>query len=194
MPIILASRSPARRLLMKELNLPFECHTGDYEEDMKKFKTAPALAKFLALQKALHIAHNYHNSIIIGADTIGTIKKRIIGKPKTIKEATEILQSTSGKKMKVTTGLALLLTNNHGHPIKKLTSATTTTLTFTTLTPKNIKEIIKKDDVLNTAGALTIEGESGKYVKTINGDFHNVMGLPVFKLREMLKELGIKTK
>jgi len=192
MRIILASRSPARRLLMKELNIPFECHTSDYEEDMNRFKTAPALSKFLALQKALYIANKYPNAIIIGADTIGTIKKRIVGKPPTIKAATVLLQSMSGKKVKVHTGLATILTDKQGKIAQKITSHTVTTLTFSKLTPQNIKDIIKEDDVLNVAGALTIEGESGKYVKTIQGDFQNVMGLPVFQLKEMLNKLGIK--
>jgi septum formation protein len=186
--IILASRSPARRILMKKLGVPFECHTSDYEEDMQAYKTPKALAKFLALQKAKFIAHKYPDSIIIGADTFCTHKGKKIGKPKTMAEAKKIIKGFSRSRVQVHTGLATIQTNNQGKIIKKLTSHTVTTLKFGPITDSNIKEIIKKDPVLKIAGAITIEGESGKYIEKIIGDYQNVIGLPLFRLREILKK------
>lgn len=187
--IILASRSPARKKLMRELDIPFECHTSDYEEDMKKYKDPKKLATFLAHQKGKHISHKFPSSIIISADTFGVIDGQLMGKPKTHREAEQMIKQMSENEIFVHTGLALIKTDQHGRTERELITHTVTKLTFIKLTPENIEDIIKKDDVLNVAGALTIEGESGKYVDTIEGDFHNVMGMPLFQLKAMLEEI-----
>lgn len=187
--VILASRSPARRALMKQLNIPFECHVSNYEEDMTAYKTPEKLAQFLALQKAQFIAHKYPHSIIIGADTFGTMGNEKLGKPHSITAARAMIRRFRNNTMKVHTGLATIKTDQKGKVTKKLTTHTVTTITFGDISEKEINAIIEKDDVLNTAGALTIEGESGKYVKTIHGDYHNVIGLPLFQVEDMLKKM-----
>lgn len=189
--VILASLSPARRALMKGLDIPFECHASGYEEDMNAYKTPRALAKFLATQKATFIAHQYKNAIIIGADTFGTMGNKKLGKPHSITAAREMIRSFRNNKIKVHTGLATIQTNQNATIIKELATHTVTTLTFGDISEKEINSIIEKDDVLNTAGALTIEGESGKFVKTIDGDYHNVIGLPLFQLKDMLRNFEI---
>ncbi len=168
--IILASRSPARKKLMEQLDVPFECHSGDYEEDMEKYRDPKLLATFLASEKAKHVAHKFPESIIIGADTFGTIDNHIMGKPRTHKEAEKMISQMSENTVFVHTGLAVIKTDKEGHIDRELISHTSTKLTFAKLTPAIIRQIIQKDDVLNVAGALTIEGESGKYVQTIEGD------------------------
>lgn len=188
--IILASASPARKKLMCELNLPFTCVPSGYEEDMKARKTPKALAKFLALNKALFIAHQNPNSIIIGADTFGTLNGKKIGKPANHKEAQEIIRKMSNHKMEVHTGVAVIKTDDNGKPTKQLTSHTVTKISFVKITENDITHIIKTDEVLTTAGAFTIEGAGGKFVKEIDGDYHNVIGLPLFKVKEMLKQIG----
>lgn len=174
---------------MKELNIPFECHTSGYEEDMTAYKTPEVLAKFLATGKATFIAHQYPSSIIIGADTFGTMDGKTLGKPHSITAAREMIRSFRNNSMKVHTGLATIQTDEEGEVIKELSTHTVTTLTFGDISAQEVDTIIEKDDVLNTAGALTIEGESGKFVKTIDGDYHNVIGLPLFQLKNMLKEM-----
>lgn len=191
--IILASGSPARKKLLKELGIPFESHTGNYEEDMSKFKDPKMLSTYLASEKAKYIAPKFPNSIIIGADTFGVIDDNLMGKPRTHKEAEHMIAQMSENTVFIHTGLAVIKTDQDGKITRELISHTSTKLTFTKLTPAIISEIIKKDDVLNVAGALTIEGESGKYVQTIEGDYHNVIGLPLFQLKEMLSELGVQT-
>ena len=187
--IILASASPARKKLMRELGVPFTCVPSGYEEDMNARKTPQALAKFLALNKALFIAPQHPNSIIIGADTFGTINGKKIGKPKDHKEAQEIIRQMSNHKMEVHTGVAVIKTDNSGTPTKQLTSHTVTKISFIKITEHDITHIIKTDEVLTTAGAFTIEGAGGKFVKEINGDYHNVIGLPLFKLKELLNQI-----
>jgi len=184
--IILASRSPARKNLMKELEVPFECHTSNYEEDMTLFKDPKKLSIHLASEKARFIAHKFPDSIIIGADTFGSIGNQILGKPSSKEEAYQMIKQMSENTVNVHTGLVVIRTDSQGEIKKELASHTLTKLTFIKLSDKNIKDIIEKDDVLNVAGAITIEGESGKYVDTIEGDYHNVIGLPLFQLKEML--------
>mgnify|MGYP002621468955 FL=1 len=191
--IILASRSPARRKLFKELSeefgFDFECHTSGYEEDMSARKTAPALAKFLAYKKAEFVAHTYPNSIIIGADTFGTMNGKKLGKPKSITDAKNIIRAYSESSMKVHTGVAVISTADHGTIVEKLTDHAVTTVHFGKISEKDIEEIIQEDDILNVAGALKIEGKSGKHIHTIHGDYHNVIGLPLFQVEAMLKEM-----
>jgi len=190
--IILASASKARKKLMKELSIAFHCHASDYEEDMTIYKTPHVLAKFLALQKARTIAKKYPDSIIIGADTFGSMDDEILGKPNSITAAKEMIRKFSNNNIHIHTGLAVIQTDKSAKITKEITLHTVTNLTFTKISEKEINEIVKKDDVLRVAGALTIEGESGKFVKTIDGDYHNVMGLPIFQLKKMLITFGIK--
>ncbi len=187
--IILASRSPARRKLLKELEIDFECHASGYEEDMNARKTAPALAKFLAFKKAEFVAHKYPDSIIIGADTFGTMNGKKFGKPKSMTEAKKMIAAYSNNVMKIYTGVAVIKTNDRGTIIKKLSEHAVTTLHFGNISNQEIDQIIKEDDVLNVAGALTIEGHAGKFIHTIYGDYHNVIGLPLFQVEEMLKKM-----
>ena len=112
--IILASKSPARRELMKELNIPFECHVSDYKENMGKYKDPGKLARFLALEKGKFIAHKFPDSIIISADTFVTIDEKKIGKPKSKQEAKEIIKKMSNHHVKVHSGLAVIRTNKNG--------------------------------------------------------------------------------
>lgn len=187
--IILASRSPARRKLLKQLGISFECHTSGYEEDMNARKTPKALATFLAFNKAAFIARQYPDAIIIGADTFGTQNGKKLGKPKTISEAKKIIRGYSNTSMRVHTGVALITTDKAGKITKKLTDHAVTTLHFGEIPEEEINKIVKKDDVLNVAGALTIEGEAGKFIHTIHGDYHNVIGLPLFQVEEMLEQI-----
>lgn len=176
---------------MKELAIPFECHTSNYEEDMSAYKTPKVLAKFLATEKAKFIAHQYKDAIIIGADTFGTMGNEKLGKPHSITAAREMIRRFRNNTMKVHTGLATIRTDSTGNIVQEFATHTVTTLTFGDISEKEIDAIIEKDDVLNTAGALTIEGESGKFVKTVDGDYHNVIGLPLFQLKDMLRNFEI---
>lgn len=189
MRIILASKSPARKKLLREIVPKFECHTSDYAEDMSAYKQPSRLAKFLASQKAKFVAHNYPDSVIIGADTFITVGRQKIGKPKTLKEAREIFKKKSGKNIYVHSGLAVLKTDSEGKVSKELLEHVVTKLTFSKITDSDINFIFKHDDVLETAGGLTIEGVSGKFIEKISGDYNNVIGLPINHLEQMLKKI-----
>lgn len=187
MNIILASASRARRRLMQKVTTAFTCHASEYEEDMNKSTSPSRLATFLALQKALSLAKKFPRSTIIGADTFGTLKGEKLGKPKTLAQAKSMLQKSSGKTMYVYTGIALIQTDHAGKVQKKLCAYEKAAVTFKTMTSKDIAEILREDPVLETAGALSIEGKARKFIQSIRGDHDSIIGLPVKQLKIMLK-------
>ena len=187
--IILATQSKARRKLMAELGVPFECHASGYKENMKAYKAPRTLAKHLALGKAEFIAHKFPNSIIIGADTFITIGSTKIGKPSTITAAKSIIKKMSGKTISVHSGLAVIKTDTHGNIIKKIVEHVLTKLKIKKMSAQEISHLANQEEALQISGAFSIEGEGGKMVEKIDGDYNNVIGLPLFQLRKMLKQI-----
>lgn len=188
MKIVLATKSPARRKLMKELDIPFTCDVSGYEEDMSAFKDPAKLAKYLALEKARFIAPKHPNSIIIGADTFVTINNKKIGKPATHEEAQKIIKSMSKHEIFVHSGIAVIKTDSNGKTTKEITDHAVTKLHFSEIPDEKIDEIIKHDDVLSISGAFSIEGMGGQFVKQIEGDYNNVIGLPLIQLQKLLDD------
>jgi septum formation protein len=190
--IILASRSPARRALMKELGIPFECHSSDYPEDMTLKKSIPDLAIHLALGKAEYIAKKFPESIIIGADTFIVAHGQKIGKPESIEDAKRIIKLMSDSVILVISGIATIQTDKDGNIVKGLVGHVNTHLKIMKLSEKDIKLLAEQENALQISGAFSIEGEGGKFVEKIEGDYNNVIGLPLIQLREMLEKLGVK--
>lgn len=196
--IILASRSPARRELMKklaqEMRFTFECHTSDYPEDMRVYKQSWRLAEHLALGKAQHVAEKFPDSIIIGADTFITCGRdkhgqKKIGKPTSIEDAKRIIRSMSGKMIGVYSGVAVIKTDSRGDIISEKTAYALTKLRIKKMSPVEVDLLAHQKDALHISGAFSIEGEGGKMITKIDGDYDNVIGLPIFLLEKMLKKL-----
>jgi len=190
--IILASRSPARRALMKELGVPFECHSTEIFEDMSAKHDPVELAMHLAAQKAEAAALKYTDAIIIGVDTFIIIGKEKIGKPETVEEAKKIIGAMSGKSIDVISGMAILKTDAQGRKNKEYITNAVTTLKIKKMTAAEISFLANHEEALQISGAFSIEGEGGKMVEEIIGDYNNVIGLPLFQLREILAKLGVK--
>lgn len=189
--IILASRSPARKKLIQKLKIPFECHASEINENMNAKKDPRDLAMHLAAQKAEAIAFKYPNSIIIGVDTFVVIGKEKIGKPASVKEAEEIFKKMSGKTIQVISGLAVLKTDAKGEKLRELISNCTTFLTMKKLSPQKIHSRSRRQETIDVSGAITIE-KDGDIIESIEGDYNNVIGLPLFQLKKILETLGIK--
>jgi septum formation protein len=191
--IILASRSPARRALMKELGVPFECHSTEIFEDMEAKRDPVELAMHLATQKAETAISRFPDAIVIGVDTFIVIGKEKIGKPGTVEEAKEIISGMSGNSIDVISGMAVIRTDKQGKKNKEYITNAITTLKIKKMTPEEINFLANHEEALQISGAFSIEGEGGKMVEKIEGDYNNVIGLPLFQLREIFKEMGIKT-
>ena len=186
--IILASASPRRKELLALTGLKFEVDPGDYKEDMNLKLGPHELARFLSLEKAKSAAGKYGNAIIIAADTFVIIREQILGKPHTREEARRMLLLLEGRTHSVITGFTVLDTDTG----KKLSRSVETKITFKKLTGLEIDAYIKTKEPLDKAGAYAIQGLGSVLVKRIDGDYFNVIGLPLCALSESLKDFGIQ--
>lgn len=186
--IILASASQRRKELLALTGLKFKVEPGDYKEDMNLKLSPHELARFLSLEKAKSVAGKYDNAIIIAADTFVIIREQILGKPHTGEEARRMLLLLEGRVHSVITGFTVLDTDTG----KKLSRSVETKVTFKKLTGLEIDAYIKTKEPLDKAGAYAIQGLGSVLVKRIDGDYFNVIGLPLCALSESLKDFGIQ--
>ncbi len=185
--IILASASPRRKEILEKTGLKFSVDVSDYEEDMELPLKPPQLARFLSSEKAKTIAVKYRNALVIAADTFIVFKGELLGKPHTEKEAKRMLTLLNGKAHSVITGFTIIDTNTK----KKLSRSVETRVYFKKMTLKEIEAYVKTGEPLDKAGAYAIQGVGAVIVKKIEGDYFNVMGLPLSSLTETLKKFGV---
>ncbi len=186
--IILASTSPRRKELMEKLNLKFTAVSSDYEEDMTLKLKPLQLAKTLSTGKALAVVKKYPNHIIIAADTFVALNDKLLGKPHTKETAKKMLKQISGKAVSVISGLTVIDTSSG----RKISQAVETKVYIKKLSDQEISGYIKTGEPLDKAGAFGIQELGAVIIKKIDGDFFNVVGLPLFVLSETLKKFGIK--
>ena len=185
--IILASASPRRKEILKITGLNFAVCTSDYEEEINLPLRPRELARFLSRKKAEVVAHKYKNAVIIAADTFIVFKNRLLGKPRTDKEAEKMLGMLNGKMHSVITGFTIIDTANN----KILSRSVETKVYFKKLGVEEISAYVSSKEPLNKAGAYAIQGLGAVFIKKIDGDFFNVMGLPLCALTESLKKFGV---
>lgn len=178
--IILASASPRRRELMELADYDFEVICADIVEVIPENAQPHDVVMSLALQKAQAVATEHENAVVVGSDTVVALDGKILGKPHSEQEACEMLRALSGRIHKVFTGVAIV----GGGKIKNFFDETD--VEFYPLDDSEIKKYVATGEPMDKAGAYGIQGKGAVLVKKINGDFFNVMGLPIAKLyREM---------
>ena len=185
--IILASASPRRKDILGITGLKFAVCAGDYEEDFNLSLRPRELARFLSRKKAESVAHRYKNAIIIAADTFIVFRDRFLGKPHTAKEAEKMLGALSGRAHSVITGFTIMDTSCG----KRLSKSVETKVYFKRLDKEEIIAYVRSKEPLDKAGAYAIQGLGAVFVRKIDGDFFNVMGLPLYALTESLKKFGV---
>ncbi len=186
LPIYLASKSPRRRKLLKQLGISFKSFTVDLHEEILDGEHPVQTVKRLAEHKSLLAVKRIKKGIVITADTIVVLNNEIIGKPKNKKDAFQILSKLSGKTHQVYTGFVVLNTVSK----KKVTGYERTLVTFKRLTKKEIDDYINTGSPMDKAGAYGIQDDFGAvFVKQINGCYYNVVGLPLAKLYKSLMEI-----
>ena len=183
--VILASASPRRAELLKNVLLNVEIAPSKIDESKVKAKTPEAFAVKAAVAKAKDIGRRKKNAVVIGADTIVVLGRKIIGKPRNKKDAVRILSSLSGRTHRVITGLAVLDTARG----KLLTHQEITKVKMKKLPMKDILGYVETGSPLDKAGAYGIQEIEEMFVERIDGDFDNVVGLPVAALLKLLREL-----
>ncbi len=186
--IILASASPRRRDLLKSTGLNFRIIPAGINETAYKNFPPGKLAILLAREKAAAVAAAIPSGIVIGADTLVAYKGRIFGKPKGLVDAKRMLQTLSNSRHEVYTGLAVINVQT-GFTLIDLEK---TTLITRKLSPAQIKKLAKKNH--DKAGAYAVQKDADILVKKIEGDYYNVVGLPLKKLGAMLKHFPLDLK
>ena len=180
--IILASKSPRREELLKLLDIDFTIKVSDICEDLKEGLTNEELVKDLALQKAEAIFEDNQESLVLGFDTLVILEGIPLGKPKDREEGIQMLQSLSGKKHRVLTGCAIL---SKSHKDVFLDFAD---VYFNTMSNQEINEYLDTDEPYDKAGAYGIQGFGARYIRKIEGDYYSVMGVPLQKLYNKLRD------
>lgn len=181
--IILASASPRRQELLKLIADDFKIVPADIDEKVSGNVPLLKIPEYLADKKAAHISKIYPNDTVIGCDTGVFIDNQMIGKPQSEKAAFEILKMLSGRTHRVITGCAIYNEN------EKLTFSQVTEVEFYELSDESIRTYIATGEPMDKAGAYGIQGKGAALVKGINGDFFNVVGLPVATLKRMLDKI-----
>lgn len=186
--IILASASPRRKMLLKQIGLNFKVVVSDFEEKIDMKIDPHKLARKLSLGKAKIVAKKLNNSIIIAADTFVTFKGKILGKPKDKQDAKRVLKLLSGKTHLIITGFTIIDTTTG----QSVTKSIETKVYFKKLTDKEISVYVATSEPLDKAGAYGIQEKGSVFVKKIEGDYFNVVGLPIYAVVDTLKKFGVK--
>ena len=187
MRIVLASTSPRRKELLEKLDIPFEIITKDTEEIFDNNKDVYEASQDVSYQKAKAVYDSLTSDVIvIGSDTIVYHNKKVIGKPKTMEEAYEMIKEFSGDTHEVISSLCLLIRKD-GHEYKE-TTYDKSMVKVANMTPSEINDWINNHDVLTRAGAYAIQDGFGKYIEYIEGDYFSIVGLPLHKLYNLLKK------
>ena len=185
--LILASQSPRRKNLLKQAGLQFEVIPSRVDESAVPMTSPESYVKILAEQKAQDIARQYEDRYVIGADTIVLLDESILGKPGSREEARQMLSLLSGKIHQVLTGFAVCCTARS----YRYTHAVKTDVRFKDLSPEEIEWYIHTPEPFDKAGAYAIQGFGTFLVKSINGSYTNVVGLPVCEVMELLLKEGV---
>lgn len=186
--IILASSSPYRRDILNKIGMPYHSISPQINEKAQINENCHDLVLRLALQKAQSIAKTHHNSLIIGSDQVALLEQEILTKPHTVERAIEQLQRCSGKSVSFHTGLCLLDSNDHTHQLEEDIFI----VHFRELTLAEITHYVALEQPLDCAGSFKVEGLGISLFKKLQGDdFNSLIGLPLIRLLNMLKNKGL---
>lgn len=189
--IILGSASPRRKELMEQIGLPFEVRVSTKEE-IYTSKVPEEIVKELARAKAENVAEETagENLTVIGADTVVVLDNQILGKPKDEKEAFTMLKSLQGRAHKVYTGIAVLDFDRNGGK-NCVSEAVGTTVYVEPMKDVEIWDYIRSKEPMDKAGAYGIQGRFAAFIRKIEGDYFNVVGLPVSRVYRILKDMSV---
>lgn len=187
MEIVLASKSPRRKELLSRMGLEFTVHTANIDEAMDPFRhPIDEVARVSLLKaKAVQPLHKPED-VIISADTIVVCDSLVMGKPHSESEAFSMLRRLSGRDHQVITGLTVL----RGADCENVT--VTTTLRLRNLSDEEIRAYIATGEPMDKAGGYGIQGLAAMFVVGLDGDYYNVMGLPICTLTLILRKFGVK--
>ena len=180
--LILASNSPRRKELLSLLNIPFEIIPADIDEEINENNDINQEIERLSFQKALAIFKDNKDAIVIGSDTIVYLDKEILGKPKNLSEAKEMLMRLQGNTHTVITAVTII-----SNKLSE-TFSINSDVTFNPMNEKEIDNYISTNNLLDKAGSYAIQGDGAKFIKHIDGDYYSIVGLPINEVYNRLKK------
>jgi septum formation protein len=183
--LILASASPRRQELLREMGINFEVHPANIEESRKEQEGPLDYAMRMAREKAAKVAQQYPDQLVLGADTIVVVEQEILGKPADASDAARMLRTLSGRTHQVITAVSLAMRGRDAD-----TRACASDVCFSPLEEREIQEYIAGGEPMDKAGAYAIQGEAARWVRQLIGDYSNVVGLPLPLVTEMLRASG----
>jgi septum formation protein len=185
MNLILASASPRRQELLKLFGIPFTVRVADIDETMDPGKAPFDEVARVSRMKAMAIPRSPED-VVIAADTIVVCDSLVMGKPRSEADAFSMLRRLSGREHQVMTGLSVL-TDTYEETV-----TVTTTLRMRHLSDEEIRAYIATGEPMDKAGAYGIQGLASMFVVGLDGDYYNVMGLPICTLAMILRKCGVK--
>ena len=192
--IVLASKSPRRHSLIKKLNIDFDVILPNFDEKLDTDNYSDESIQSLSLKKAMSVLDNKQgadfllckNCLIVSADTVVVLDNKIYGKPKNEENAKQMLKRLSGKTHFVATAVSVVDADTK----KSITRLVKTYVTFQNLSDELIASYVKNNKPLDKAGAYGIQEMGNEFIKNVDGDLENVIGLPTKTLKEILEEFG----
>jgi septum formation protein len=199
--LVLASASPRRQELLRNAGIPFTVQPADIEETPRAGEPPRECAERLAREKALAVWRNRPRDLVLAADTIVVVDEIILGKPVNADDAARMLRLLSGRMHRVTTGVCLVgaLASKAARPSDERpkaekeelrTTSETTLVTMSALSDDEIRGYVATGEPMDKAGAYAIQGMASRWIPRIQGDYSNVVGLPVALVYRMLRERG----
>lgn len=204
--LVLASASPRRKELLRNAGITFTVEPANIDETPQTDEAPRDYAERLAREKALAVWQRRPQDLVFGADTIVVVDGKILGKPTDADDATRMLRLLSGRTHEVITAVALAIgeppseakpaisgassNRQRSENTQLLVKSETTRVTMTELNEDEIREYVATGEPMDKAGAYAIQGMASRWIPRIEGDYSNVVGLPVALLWRMLKEIG----
>ncbi|HZS27357.1 MAG TPA: Maf family protein [Candidatus Angelobacter sp.] len=184
--LILASSSPRRQELLREAGIAFEVHPAHINEDQHTGELPLDYACRLAREKAEVVAQRFPQRSVLGADTIVIVDHEVLGKPRDQADAARMLRCLSGRSHNVTTAVCVISSRGDTE-----TRSCTTQVFFRQIAENEIQQYVAGGEPMDKAGAYAIQGGASRWADRIEGEYSNVVGLPLSLVTEMLRKNGL---
>ena len=192
--LVLASASPRRQDLLRSAGISFTVQPADIDETVLNGESPVTCAERLAREKALSISKTRPHDLILGADTVVVVNGIMLAKPVDTEDAARMLRMLSGRVHQVITGVSLVAPRQEAKPVEQqlrtdiTTTSETTLVTFTEMSDSDIRYYVATGEPMDKAGAYAIQGMASRWIPRIEGDYSNVVGLPVALVYQMLRD------
>lgn len=184
--IVLASNSPRRQELLRQIGVSFQVVPSQVDEVLTDAVPPAKLAETLALAKAREVAGRCPGALVLGADTVVVVAGEVLGKPADAADAMRMLRLLAGREHQVITGVALI------QGAREEISSEVTTVHFQTVSDETLARYVATGEPVDKAGAYAIQGMAAVMIRGIEGDYFNVVGLPLSRVVQMLSQFGVQ--